>query len=98
MADETEGRREEATHTTVIHERGSSGSGMGIIVAVILLLAVIAGIYMFTQNSSTEAAKDNAITNAANSVGNAADQVGDAAQDAANNMANSAPTDEDSGR
>lgn len=85
MADETDGRRDDVTHTTVIHEKGSSGSGMGIIVAVILLLAVIAGIYLFTQTSSTEAAKDNAITNAANSVGNAADQVGNAAQDAANN-------------
>lgn len=89
MADETgtnDGRRDDASHTTVIHERGSSGTG--IILAVILLLAVIAGIYLFTQTSSTETAKDNAITNAANSVGNAADQVGSAAQDAANNAEN----------
>ena len=89
MADETvttNGKRDDASHTTVVHERGSSGTG--IIIAVILLLAVIAGIYLFTQTSSTEAAKDNAVTNAANRVGNAADQVGDAAQDAANNADN----------
>lgn len=93
MADETvntDGKRDDASasHTTVIHERGSSGTG--IIIAVVLLLAVIAGIYLFTQTSSTEAAKDNAVTNAANSVGSAADQVGDAAQDAANNADNPA--------
>ncbi|HKT84961.1 MAG TPA: hypothetical protein VJQ77_02615 [Novosphingobium sp.] len=90
MADETvnDGRRDDASasHTTVIHERGSSGTG--IIIAVVLLLAVIAGIYLFTQRSSTEAAKDNAITNAANSVSNAADKAGNAAEDAANNADN----------
>ena len=83
MADETDNRHDDAptSHTTVIRERGS---GTGIIIAVILLIAVIAGIYLFSQTSSNEAAKDSAITNAAESVGEAADQVGDAAQDVAN--------------
>lgn len=71
-----------ATHTTVIHEGRSSGSGMGIIMAVILLVAVIGGIYLFSQNNASEAVKDNAIAEAANDVGNAASKVGDAAQDA----------------
>ncbi|MFC0205498.1 hypothetical protein [Novosphingobium soli] len=68
------------THTTVIHENRSSGSGMGIIMALILLVVVIGGIYLFSQNS--EVAKDNAVAEAASDVGNAATKVGDAAQDA----------------
>lgn len=90
MADETVTTnsthdRAPASHTTVVHENRSSGSGAGILIAIILLIAVIAGIYLFSQSSSTEAAKDNAITNAANSVGTAAEQVGDAAQGAVGN-------------
>jgi hypothetical protein len=73
------------THTTVIREGGSSGI-TGIVMAMILLVAIIGGIYLFSLSNSTEAAKDNAITNAANSVGNAADKVGDAAQNASDNM------------
>lgn len=71
------------THTTIIREAGSSGSGMGIILAVILLVAVIGGIYLFSQKSASENARDNAIAGAANDVGNAASKIGDAAQDAA---------------
>ena len=88
MVDETnDDRRDDApAHTTVIHERGSSGSGTGIILAVVLLIAVIGGIYLFSQTDSSEAAKDDAIAEAANSVGSAADQVGDAADRAADNI------------
>jgi hypothetical protein len=59
---------------------------MGIFLAVILLVAVIGGIYLFSQSSSSEAAKDNAIAEAANDVGNAASQVGSAAESAADNV------------
>ncbi len=91
MADETittnrAGEPAPASHTTVIHERGSSGGGMGIFLAIILLVAVIGGIYLFSQNSSSEAAKNNAIAEAANDVGNAASQVGNAAESAADNV------------
>lgn len=86
MADETivnsQPADSPATHTTIIHETPrSGGSGMGVIMALILLVVVIGGIYLFTQNSS-ESAKDNAIAEAASDVGNAATKVGDAAEDA----------------
>ena len=54
------------THTTVIREGGSSGTG--IIIAVVLLIAVVAGIYLFSQNSASENAKNNAIADAASNV------------------------------
>ncbi|MGF7152577.1 hypothetical protein [Novosphingobium gossypii] len=67
-------------HTTIIRET-RTGGGTGIVLAVILLVAIVGGIYLFSQNSS-ESIKDNAIAEAANDVGNAATKVGDAAQDA----------------
>jgi len=70
-----------ATHTTIIHETPRSSSGIGIIMALILLVVVVGGIYLFTQHSS-ESVKDNAIAEAANDVGNAATKVGDAAENA----------------
>ena len=90
MADETvtTERAPEApnTTTTIIRERGSSGGATGIIMALILLIAVVGGIYLFSQGTQSEATKDGAITEAANNVGAAADKVGDAAQDAANSV------------
>lgn len=81
-----------ATHTTVIHDTGSRGGGSGWFIGIVLVLAVLAGIYFFTQMSGSEMAKDNAVTNAANEVGsaakevgNAANSAGEAAKDAANN-------------
>lgn len=74
------------THTTVIHETRRSGGGTGIVVAIVLLVAVIGGIYLFSQSTNSEAAKDNAIAEAAGDVGNAASQVGQAAENAANNV------------
>ncbi|GGN47120.1 hypothetical protein GCM10011349_14980 [Novosphingobium indicum] len=70
------------THTTVIKEK-SRGSGMGIIMAVLLLAVVIGAMYVFGMQSSSEDAKNNAIAQAASDVGNAASKVGDAAQSAA---------------
>lgn len=87
MADEVHTTRE--THpgdTTIIHEtRTSSGGGAGWLIAIILILALVAGVWFFTQSNNSQIAKDNAITNAANNVGSAAKDVGDAAKDAADN-------------
>lgn len=72
-----------STHTTVVHDGESrSSGGSGWVIAIVLLLAVLAGIYFFTQMSGSEVAKDNAVTNAANAVGGAAKDVGNAANDA----------------
>ncbi len=63
---------------TVIVERG--GSGMTAIIAIIALLIIAVGGYMFMQSKSE---KDGAISTAAKQVGDAAEKAGDAAQDAA---------------
>ncbi|MXP40839.1 hypothetical protein GRI75_04155 [Altererythrobacter soli] len=75
------------THTTVVTDERRSGGGTWLI-ALIVLIALLVGIWAFTQMSGAEVAKDTAVTDAANSVGTAAEQVGDAAQDAANTVAN----------
>jgi uncharacterized protein HemX len=71
--------------TTIIRETRTSGGG-GWAIAIVLVVALIAGIWFFTQSNSSEVAKDNAITNAANNVGEAARDVGAAAQDAADGV------------
>lgn len=73
------------THTTIIEDRGSSGGGAGWVIALLILVAIVVGVWAFTQWGSSEASKNNAIANAANQVGDAAQQAGDAAQTAANN-------------
>ncbi|PEQ10262.1 hypothetical protein B2G71_23335 [Novosphingobium sp. PC22D] len=76
---EGDAERAPATHTTIIREGESrSGGGAGVIMALVLLVAVVGGIYLFSQTSSSEAAKDNAIASAANEVGDAANSVGNA--------------------
>ncbi|MEZ5688650.1 MAG: hypothetical protein R3E21_07700 [Caenibius sp.] len=68
------------THTTIIREEPASNSGVSIwFILFVILLSVAGGIWAFTQLGGAEAAKDNAIAEAADSVGNAADQVGEAA-------------------
>jgi len=74
------------THTIVTDGEPRSGGGSGWLIAIVLIIAVIAGIWFFSGMSGAEANKDNAIANAANDVGDAAQNVGDAAQDAANNV------------
>lgn len=84
------------THTTIITDGDSrGGGGSGWLIGLVLLVALVAGIYFFTQMSGSEVAKDNAVANAASEVGdaasqrgNAAEQAGNAAQDAANSANN----------
>lgn len=80
-----EGGSGPSTHTTVIRdgETSKSSGGAGILMALVLLVAVIGGIYIFSQMSSSESAKDNAIASAANEVGDAANSVGNAVDSAA---------------
>lgn len=75
-----------STHTTVIHDGERRGGGSGWLIGIVLLIAIIAAFVIFSQMSGSEAAKDNAIGNAAGQVGDAAQKVGNAAQDAANNL------------
>ena len=71
----------ETPHTTVIERRGS---GAGILIGLVLLVAVIiGGFYLFNQ-SNNENRKTDAITQAAKDVGSSAQKAGDAAQKAAN--------------
>lgn len=73
------------TRTTIVtDEPRRSGASWGLLL--ILAVAVVAGIVIFTQMGGAEVAKDASIAEAANSVGDAAEQVGDAAQDVADEV------------
>ncbi|MBA3055170.1 MAG: hypothetical protein FP826_09585 [Sphingomonadales bacterium] len=88
MADETTTTHETATprETIVIRDNPSAGSGMGWLLGLIVILALIAGLFLFSQANQSEAVKDNAIANAANNVGAAAQDVGAAAKGAADTL------------
>lgn len=60
------------------------GSGAGWFIGIVLVIAIIAGIFAFSQFNSSNTAKDNAVVHAANNVGDAAQRVGNAADNAAN--------------
>ena len=75
------------THTTVVSEPRSGGGATWLVVLLLVVLAAIA-VYYLSGIGSSEAAKDNAIAEAAEDVGNAAGQVGEAAQDAADSVRN----------
>ncbi|HEY6868259.1 MAG TPA: hypothetical protein VI199_00765 [Novosphingobium sp.] len=83
MADEYETSRDGRGGTTVIHET-RTGSGAGWVVALVLVLALVAGVWYLAQANRSQSARDSAITHAARQVGNAAESAGNAAQDAAN--------------
>lgn len=77
------------THTVITDgDRRSGGGGAGWLIAVVFVIAIVAGIFIFSGMGNSEAAKDNAVAEAANNVGEAAQQVGDAAQDAADSVTN----------
>ena len=75
------------THTTVISDEPRRGGG-GWAIAIVLLLAIIVGIWAFSTWGNSEMAENAAVADAAGEVGDAAQQVGDAAQDAADSVAN----------
>ena len=75
------------THTTVVSDE-PRGGGSGWVIAIVLLLAIIVGIWAFSTYGSSEMAENAAVADAAGEVGDAAQQVGDAAQDAADSVAN----------
>lgn len=74
------------THTTVVTDEPRGRSSSGWIIALVLILALLVGIYLFTQTSGAEVAKDNAIAEAAGDVGNAAQQAGEAVDRAADEV------------
>jgi len=57
------------------------------VLLIVALIAVVAAIYLFSNMSNAEVAKDNAVENAANQVGDAANQAGDAIENAADRVA-----------
>ncbi len=70
------------THTVVSDGDTGRSAGSGWAIALVVLVLGIAAIFVFSQMSGAEVAKDNAVAGAANEVGEAAGQVGDAAQNA----------------
>lgn len=76
------------THTTVISDGPRSGGGATWLILLLLVIVAAVAVFYLSGMSSSEAAKDNAIADAAQDVGAAAGQVGDAAQDAAESVTN----------
>lgn len=70
------------THTVVTDDGGRRTGGSGWLIALALILAAIVAFYLFSQQSGSEIAKDNAVAEAAGDVGEAAQNVGEAARDA----------------
>lgn len=73
------------THTTVVSDE-PRGGGSGWVIAIVLLLAIIVGVWAFSTWGNSEMAENAAVADAAGEVGEAAQQVGDAAQDAAGSV------------
>lgn len=68
---------------TIVIEEPPRASGLsGWFVLFLVLLAVVVAVWAFTQLGAGQAARDQAIAEAADEVGQAAQQVGDAAQSA----------------
>jgi flagellar basal body-associated protein FliL len=71
-----------AEDRTIIVETPSRGSGAGLVIAIVLVVALVLGVMFVTRIVGSEATKNNAITSAANNVGDAAKDVGDAVKPA----------------
>lgn len=70
------------THTIVSDGEAPRRGGAGWVIALVLILAAVAGLYLFSQQSGSEVAKNNAVAEAADSVSDAAGEVGTAAKNA----------------
>ena len=79
---ETPSGNTHTTHTVVTDDGARRGGGSGWLIALALLVLALVGFYLFSQQSGSEIAKDNAIAEAAGDVGNAAENVGEAAKEA----------------
>lgn len=86
----TETHADGSTHTTTVIERDRveprRSGGSGILIVAILLIALVIGGYFIMQMSNSNAAKNDAVSEAASDVGAAAENVGNAAKDAADNL------------
>ena len=69
------------THTVINDDRPRS-SGAGWLIALVLIIAAVVALYLFSQQSDSEVAENNAVAEAAANVSDAANEVGDAAQEA----------------
>jgi hypothetical protein len=76
------------TTTTIVTDRQNSGGTTKWIGLLVLVLLAGAALFIFSQMSDSESAKDAAVGEAAEKVGNAAEQVGDAAEDAIDKVSN----------
>ncbi|MGB3739311.1 MAG: hypothetical protein WA948_08160 [Pontixanthobacter sp.] len=79
------------TETTIIRDsdhrdRNRDSGSKGWVLLLVLLIAVVAGIYVFNQMSGAEVAKDTAVADAANQVGDAAQRAGDAVEGVAEDV------------
>jgi uncharacterized protein HemX len=63
------------THTTVVTDGERSGGGGIFLIALLIILALVVGVWAFSKYGGAEANKDNAVANAANQVGDAAQKM-----------------------
>lgn len=70
------------THTVIHDDAPRSGGSSGWLIALVLIVVAVVGFYLFSQQSNSEVARDNAVAKAADQVGDAAQNVGEAAKDA----------------
>lgn len=68
--------------TTTVIERSGGGSGVGLMIGIVLLVALAIGAFYLINQSNSQNAKDDAITSAAKSVEKTADKAGAAIDDA----------------
>lgn len=73
------------THTVVTDGESRRSGGSGWVIALIVLVLAIGAIFIFSQMSGAEVAKDNAVAGAANEVGEAAQEAGEAVENAVQN-------------
>lgn len=70
------------THTIVTEGGEKRAGASGWLIGLVVLVAAIVALYLFSQQNGVEVAKDNAVAEAASNVSDAAGKIGDAAQDA----------------
>jgi hypothetical protein len=71
-----------APGTTTVIERSGGGSGMGIVIGIILLVALAIGAFYLINANNSQTKRDDAISSAAKSVEKTADKAGAAIDDA----------------